>query len=101
MTKAALAQLTRNLAVEWSGDAIRVNAVAPWYTKTPLVESLLKDEGYLQDVLSRTPLGRIAEAEEVAAAVVFYVCLLLHTLQDNASQWTADLPLTAFRGLVI
>lgn len=71
MTKAALAQLTRNLSVEWAGDGIRVNAVAPWYTKTPLVENLLKDENYLQDVLNRTPLGRIAEAEEVAAAVAF------------------------------
>jgi len=71
MTKAALAQLTRNLAVEWATDDIRVNAVAPWYTKTPLVEALLNDKKYLQDVLDRTPMGRIAEAEEVAAAVAF------------------------------
>jgi Tropinone reductase 1 len=71
MTKAALAQLTRNLSVEWAGDDIRVNAVAPWYTKTPLVEKLLQDKKYLQDVLNRTPLGRVAEAEEIAAAVSF------------------------------
>jgi Tropinone reductase 1 len=71
MSKAALNQLTRNLAVEWASDNIRVNAVAPWYTKTPLVEKLLSDEKYLNDVLQRTPLGRIAEAEEVAAAVAF------------------------------
>lgn len=36
MTKAAMLQLTRNLAVEWAPDGIRVNAVAPWYIKTPL-----------------------------------------------------------------
>ena len=71
MSKAALNQLTRNLAVEWAQDDIRVNAVAPWYTKTPLVEKLLSDKKYLNDVLQRTPLGRIAEAEEVAAAVAF------------------------------
>ncbi len=74
MTKAALAQLTRNLSVEWAGDDIRVNAVAPWYTKTPLVEHLLQDDRYLKDVLNRTPLGRVAEADEIAAAVTF-LCL--------------------------
>lgn len=74
MTKAALVQLTRNLAVEWAADNIRVNAVAPWYTKTPLVENLLNNQTYLKEVLQRTPMGRIAEAEEVAAAVVF-LCL--------------------------
>ena len=71
MSKAALNQLTRNLAVEWAQDNIRVNAVAPWYTKTPLVEKLLSNEKYLKDVLQRTPLGRIAEAGEVATAVAF------------------------------
>ncbi|MBN2616062.1 MAG: SDR family oxidoreductase [Bacteroidales bacterium] len=72
MTKAALVQLTKNLAVEWAGDHIRVNAVAPWYTQTPLVAALLEDKEYLEAVLSRTPMNRIAEPEEVASAVAFF-----------------------------
>ena len=71
MTKAALIQLTRNLAVEWAAEGIRVNAVAPWYTWTPLAEPVLKDETFRKAVLERTPLKRIAEPVEVAAAVAF------------------------------
>ncbi|UCF73280.1 MAG: SDR family oxidoreductase [Deltaproteobacteria bacterium] len=71
MSKAALNQLTRNLAVEWADAGIRVNAVAPWYTRTPLAEQVLEDKDYLSSVLQRTPLGRIAEPREVAAVVAF------------------------------
>jgi len=71
MTKAALIQLTRNLACEWARDQIRVNAVAPWYTRTPLAQTVLEVESYRAAVLERTPLGRIAEPVEVAAVVAF------------------------------
>jgi Tropinone reductase 1 len=71
MTKAALIQLTRNLAGEWAPEGVRVNAVAPWYTRTPLVTKLLEDQAYLDNIIERTPIGRIAEPEEVAAAVAF------------------------------
>jgi len=71
MTKAALNQLTRNLAVEWAPDRIRVNTVAPWYIQTPLAETVLSNESYRQSVLDRTPMGRIGRPEEVAAAVAF------------------------------
>jgi len=74
MTKAALIQLSRNLAVEWASAGIRVNAVAPWYIQTPLAETVLRNPDYLQQVLDRTPLGRVGEPEEVAAAVAF-LCL--------------------------
>ena len=74
MSKAALHQMTRNLAVEWAEDGIRVNAVAPWYVRTRRTSDKLADPDYLDEVLLRTPLGRIGEPEEVAAAVAF-LCL--------------------------
>lgn len=74
MTKAALIQLSRNLAVEWAADGIRVNAVAPWYIRTPLAAGVLSSPEYAEQVLSRTPLGRIGEPEEVGAAAAF-LCL--------------------------
>lgn len=74
MSKAALHQMSRNLAVEWAAEGIRVNAVLPWYTRTRRSSPLLSDPDYLDAVLARTPAGRIGEPEEVAAAVAF-LCL--------------------------
>lgn len=69
--KAGLAQAARNLALEWARDGIRVNTVAPWYTRTPLVEPVLARPEALAAILGRTPLGRIAEPHEVATVVAF------------------------------
>ena len=74
MSKAAMIQLTRNLAVEWAGDGVRVNAVAPWYIRTPLADQVLMDAEYRREVLSRTPMGRVGEPEECARAIAF-LCL--------------------------
>jgi Tropinone reductase 1 len=71
MSKAALLQMTRSLAVEWAPDRIRVNAVAPWYIRTPLVEPVLNDAARLARILARTPAGRVGEPEEVASVVAF------------------------------
>ena len=73
-SKAALHQLTRNLACEWAEDGIRVNSVAPWYIRTRRTSDALADPEYFDEVIARTPIGRIGEPEEVAAAVAF-LCL--------------------------
>jgi len=74
MAKAALLQLTSYLAVEWASAGIRVNAVAPWYVRTPLVEPVLAQPGVLARVLQRTPMQRLGTPRDVATAAVF-LCL--------------------------
>ncbi len=71
MTKAAMNQMTANLAVEWAEDAIRVNAIAPWYIQTPLAEQVLKNKDYLAAILEKTPMRRIGQPHEVAAVAAF------------------------------
>ena len=71
VTKAAMIQLTKNLAVEWAEHGIRVNAVAPFYIKTPLVEHILADKDFLQEIHNRTPMRRVGEPHEVADLVTF------------------------------
>ena len=52
MSKGAMNQLTKSLACEWAKDNIRVNAVAPWYTNTPLAKQVLKNQVYLKASVS-------------------------------------------------
>jgi len=71
MSKAAMMQMTRTLASEWGPEGIRVNSVAPWYIRTPLASGVLGKPDYLAAVVAHTPLGRVGEPEEAAAAVAF------------------------------
>ena len=70
--KAGVIQLTKVLGCEWARYNINVNAIAPGYVKTSLVEELA-EKGTLDmgELATRTPLGRLAEPEEIAAAVIF------------------------------
>jgi NAD(P)-dependent dehydrogenase (short-subunit alcohol dehydrogenase family) len=72
MTKAAVAHLTKCLAVEWGKYNITVNAVAPTFIHTPGTESYLADPASRADVIERiAAVHRIGEPMEVAGAVVF------------------------------
>ncbi|XP_022141872.1 tropinone reductase homolog At5g06060-like [Momordica charantia] len=73
-TKGAINQLTKYLACEWAKDNIRSNAVAPWYIKTSMVEQVLSNKVYVEEVYSRTPLRRLGEPSEVSSLVAF-LCL--------------------------
>lgn len=68
--KGGVHQLTRTLAGEWAEHQITVNAVAPTFTRTPLLESAMSSPGFAAN-LEKVPLGRIAEPEEIASAVIY------------------------------
>jgi tropinone reductase I len=75
MTKAAMNQLTRGLACEWAKRGIRVNAVAPWMTITPMLEAAIeKNPTQVDKVKAWTPMHRLGQPDDVANAVVFF-CL--------------------------
>jgi len=71
MTKAAIAHLTKCLALEWAPYNITVNAVAPTFIHTPGTQKWLDDAAFNASVRQRIPLGRIGKPAEVAEPVVF------------------------------
>ena len=71
MTKAAIAHLTKCLAVEWGPHQVNVNAVAPTFIRTPGTVKWLENEAFRSDLLSKIPLGRVGDPKDVCGAVVF------------------------------
>jgi len=69
--KAGVVQLTKTLAVSWAKDRIRVNAVAPGVVETGMTAPMLPYEKLTAPLLSRTPLARFAQPDEIAPAVLF------------------------------
>ena len=71
LSKAALAQLARNLAVEHGPDNIRANAIAPGFIRTDLAAGLIADAAFMERRMRNTPLRRPGEPGEVAGAALF------------------------------
>ena len=69
--KAGIVQLTKTLAMAWAEHGIRVNAVAPGVVETNMTRPMLPFEALTAPLLARTPLGRFAEAGEIAPTVLF------------------------------
>jgi len=71
-SKGGVVQLTRTLGVEWAPLGVRVNAIAPSSFNTPMVQRVLETEpAYRERVVSKIPLGRIAEPTEIIGAVLY------------------------------
>ncbi len=70
-TKGAVVNMTRALAVEWAKQNIRVNAVAPTWVRTRFIAPITANPELVARIEAVTPLGRLAEPEEVATAILF------------------------------
>ena len=92
-SKAGVVNLTRVLALEWAEHKINVNTVGPTFILTPLTQSTFDDPALREDLLSRIPLGRVGQPEDVVGSVVFLASpaadlITGHTLLVDGG-WTA------------
>jgi NAD(P)-dependent dehydrogenase (short-subunit alcohol dehydrogenase family) len=70
-SKHALEGLTKALAVELAPHAIRVNSIGPTFILTPMTRPFFDDDAFRDDTLSRIPMGKLGELEDIMGAVVF------------------------------
>jgi meso-butanediol dehydrogenase/(S,S)-butanediol dehydrogenase/diacetyl reductase len=95
-SKGAVAALTRSLAIDWAEHGVRVNAVAPGFTVTPMTEAFFENETFTRAATGRIPLGRLLQADEIAAAIVFLASPLASAITGVVlpvdGGWTAGEP---------
>ena len=70
-SKGGVAALSRELAIEWASYNIRVNTIAPIWTKTPMLAGVMQDEAKINRMISKVPLGRLGEPEDMVGPAVF------------------------------
>lgn len=71
LAKAGVAQLARNLAVQWGPDKVRANAISPGLILTEMSDGLRDDQSFMKQRMQMTPLRRPGTAQEVAACALF------------------------------
>ena len=71
LSKAAVAQLARNIAVQWGPSGVRANSIAPGMIATDMVRSALDDAAFAERRVAQTPLRRFGTPEDVAGAALF------------------------------
>ena len=92
-SKAGVVNLTRVLAIEWAEAQVRVNAIAPTFIRTPLSAPMLDEGAFRDEVVSRSPMGKIGDPEDVAGGVAYLTSdaarlVTGHTLAIDGG-WTA------------